>query len=83
MSFRYEGREVKRTGRVKWFHENGGYGMIRPAAGGRDVPAHYVDVEGDGFRTLYEGEWVEYELAVGPRGPRAVRIKSIPQRRSR
>lgn len=79
----HEGKNVRRTGRVKWFHENGGYGMIRPAAGGRDVQVHYTDIEGKGFRTLCEGEWVEYELAEGPRGSRAIRIKSMPESRSR
>ncbi len=57
--------------------------MIQPDAGGRDVKVHYADITGNGFRTLYEGERVEYELIEGPHGPRAIRVKPIPEIRSR
>lgn len=70
-------------GRVKWFHENRGCGMIRPDTGGRDVPVHYTDIAVDGFRTLHEGERVEYELAEGPRGCRAVGVRPLPESRCR
>lgn len=74
---------VRLTGRVKWFHEGGGYGMIRPDAGGRNIPVHYSDIDRNGFRTLYDGERVEYKLADGPRGPRAVRVTAMGEDRAR
>lgn len=65
------------TGRVKWFQENRGYGMIQQDAGGRDISVHYTDIEGQGFRTLHEGERVEYEIAENRRGFRAIKVKSL------
>jgi CspA family cold shock protein len=62
-------------GRVKWFNENRGYGFIRPEAGGPDVYVHYSDVEGEGFRTLSEGEMVEFDLSEGLKGPQARNVR--------
>ena len=74
---------MRQTGCVKWFHESGGYGMIRPDGGGRNIRVHYGDIEMNGFRTLHDGERVEYELADGPGGPRAVRVKALGEDRTR
>jgi len=63
------------TGKVKWFNENKGYGFIRQDSDGRDIFVHYSDIEGQGFRTLSEGEAVEYELAEGSRGFHAVKVR--------
>jgi CspA family cold shock protein len=68
---------MKRSGKVKLFHESKGYGVIRQDSGGRDVRFRYADIDGDGFRTLHEGERVEYELAEDPRGLRAVRVRPV------
>jgi CspA family cold shock protein len=75
----HERRDVRCTGRVKWFHENEGCGIIQPDAGGRNIQVHYADIMGNGFRTLYEGERVEFEIAEGPHGPRAKRVKPMPE----
>ncbi|MBU8923464.1 MAG: cold-shock protein [Bacteroidales bacterium] len=63
------------TGKIKWFNENKGYGFISQDTDGKDVFVHYSDIEGDGFRTLSEGEKVEYELADGPKGPHATKVR--------
>ncbi|BAU48846.1 cold-shock protein [Sulfurifustis variabilis] len=65
------------TGVVKWFSESRGYGFIAPSNGGDDVFAHYSAIEMDGFRTLREGQQVEFQMADGPMGPEAVRIRAV------
>lgn len=65
-------------GTVKWFSSQKGYGFIA-VEGGEDVFAHYGDIreDGDGFRFLERGQAVEFEIAAGERGPRAVNIVKI------
>lgn len=62
------------TGKVKWFNETKGFGFITCDQGG-DAFAHYSDIAGDGFRTLAEGDPVEFELQQGPKGAKAVNIR--------
>lgn len=65
------------TGVVKWFSESRGYGFITPNRGGDDVFAHYSAIEMDGYKTLQEGQCVEFVLEEGPKGPEAWRIRAI------
>ncbi len=58
-------------GTVKWFNEAKGFGFISPEDGGRDVFIHYSNIKQDGFKTLAEGQKVEYESQAGPKGPQA------------
>ena len=62
------------TGTVKWFNNQKGYGFISQD-GGPDVFAHYTAIAGEGFRTLKEGEEVEFEITEGPKGPQAADIR--------
>ncbi|MFV1996890.1 MAG: cold-shock protein [Acidiferrobacterales bacterium] len=62
------------TGTVKWFSASKGYGFISPQDGGTDVFAHFSAIEMDGFRTLKEGQAVEYDVQDGPKGPQASKI---------
>ena len=55
-------------GTVKWFNDAKGYGFISRAEDGKDVFVHYSSIQGDGFRTLIEGQAVEYTENVGPKG---------------
>jgi CspA family cold shock protein len=64
---------------VKYFDENKGYGYIRDERDGQSVYVHYADIEGEGFRTLSEGELVEYDLAGDPRHRQAVNVRVIPR----
>jgi CspA family cold shock protein len=59
------------TGTVKWFNETKGFGFISPAGGGRDVFVHFSSIQGDGFKTLVEGQAVEFEAKAGQKGPQA------------
>jgi CspA family cold shock protein len=61
-------------GRVKWFNDSKGYGFIE-VEGAEDVFVHHTAIEGEGFKTLAEGEMVEFEIAQGDKGPQAVNVK--------
>lgn len=61
------------TGKVKWFNESKGYGFIKQDAG-RDIFVHYSEIQGDGYRTLTEGETVEFEMREGPKGLEATNV---------
>lgn len=67
--------ELRQTGKVKWFNENKGYGFILSDEGARDVFVHYSEIRDDGYRTLAEGETVEYELMDSPKGPQAKAVQ--------
>ena len=62
------------TGTVKWFNESKGYGFISPADGGEDVFVHFREIVGDGFKTLAEGQAVNYEVENGPKGLQASNV---------
>ncbi|MBI5376124.1 MAG: cold-shock protein [Candidatus Schekmanbacteria bacterium] len=63
-------------GTVKWFNEKKGFGFIS-REGGEDVFVHYSAIEGSGFKTLSEGQAVEFEVQDGPKGPQAVHVKPL------
>jgi len=65
------------TGTVKWFNATKGYGFITPTEGGDDVFAHYSAIEMEGYKTLKEGQQVEFEIQDGPKGPQASHIKAL------
>lgn len=62
------------TGVVKWFNPDKGFGFITPDDGSADVFAHFSAIESAGFRSLDEGEKVEFEVTDGPKGMQASRI---------
>ena len=63
-------------GTVKWFNEQKGYGFISPDDGGEDLFVHYSNIAMDGFRTLKEGQKVEYEAGQGRKGPEATNVRN-------
>nr|WP_235598510.1 cold-shock protein [Kosmotoga arenicorallina] len=63
-------------GTVKWFNNSKGYGFITKEEGG-DVFVHYTAINVDGFKTLNEGQQVEFEIEDGPKGPQAVNVTPI------
>ncbi len=65
------------TGTVKWFNESKGFGFITPADGSKDVFVHFSAIQADGFRTLQEGQKVEFETENGPKGPQAAKVKLV------
>jgi len=67
---------MRLTGRVKWFNDSKGYGFIEQE-GGRDVFVHYTAIEGEGFKSLAEGQKVEFEIAEGAKGPQATKVVKL------
>ena len=63
------------TGTVKWFNEQKGFGFIAPEDGGDDVFVHQSNIEIEGYRTLDEGQRVEYEPGQGRKGPEATKVR--------
>jgi CspA family cold shock protein len=62
-------------GKVKWFNDAKGYGFITPEDGSKDVFVHHTAIQSQGFRTLQEGETVEFEIQQGQKGPAAANVR--------
>lgn len=62
------------TGKVKWFNESKGFGFIT-CDDGQDAFVHYSEIAMDGFKTLAEGDAVEFEIQPGPKGPKATQVR--------
>ena len=65
------------TGTVKWFNDDKGFGFITPADGSKDVFVHFSAIMTDGFKTLAEGQQVEFEVQDGPKGPAAANVVAL------
>jgi CspA family cold shock protein len=65
------------TGKVKWFNDQKGFGFISADSNGKDVFVHHTVIEADGFRTLQDGETVEYEAENGPKGMKATKVRRV------
>jgi Cold shock proteins len=65
------------TGVVKWFNSEKGYGFITPEDGGKDVFAHYSEIQAQGYKTLEENQRVSYDLGQGPKGVAAKNIRVV------
>ena len=64
------------TGTVKWFNDAKGYGFITPDGGGKDVFVHHTAIQMEGFRSLAEGQKVQFETTDGPKGPQAANVRA-------
>lgn len=63
------------SGTVKWFNESKGFGFITPDGGGKDLFAHFSEIQGNGFKTLKENQRVTFDVAMGPKGEQAKNIR--------
>ena len=68
---------MKTTGTVKWFNEAKGFGFITPDGGAKDCFVHHTAIQGQGFKTLAEGEKVEFEIVEGQKGPAAQNVVRV------
>ncbi|HEX7353840.1 MAG TPA: cold-shock protein [Mycobacteriales bacterium] len=64
-------------GTVKWFNAEKGYGFITPDDGSKDLFVHFSEIQGSGYRSLDEGQKVEFEVGQGQKGPQAQQVRSL------
>jgi len=65
------------TGTVKWFNDAKGFGFITPSDGGKFLFAHHTEIQMGGFKSLKEGQAVEFEVTQGAKGPAASKIRAV------
>lgn len=64
-------------GTVKWFNAEKGFGFLSQADGGADVFVHFSAIQADGYRSLEEGQEVEFQVTQGPKGPQAEQVRGL------
>jgi cold shock protein len=65
------------SGKVKWFNDQKGFGFITPDEGGKDLFCHHSEIQADGFRSLAEGQVVEFEAIQDAKGPKATKVRAV------
>ena len=65
------------TGKVKWFDDRKGYGFIEQEDGGQDVFVHFSALQGEGYKTLDEGQQVQFDIVQGDKGPQAANVTKM------
>ena len=68
---------MRTSGTVKWFNDQKGFGFITPDDGGKDCFVHHSAIQSQGFRTLAEGDKVEFEITQGQKGPAAENVTKV------
>lgn len=70
---------ARETGTVERFMDDKGFGFVKPDSGGKDVFVHHSAIEGTGFKSLSQGDRIEFDLVQDPKGPRAENVRRIEE----
>ena len=65
------------TGTIKWFSDQKGYGFVTPEDGKKDIFVHFSALQGEGFKTLAEGQRVSFDITTGPKGEQAANVVKL------
>jgi cold shock protein len=68
---------MSQTGKIKWFNDAKGFGFVTPDDGSKDVFVHFSAIQGDGFKSLAEGDKIEFDVQASDKGPKAANVRKI------
>ena len=68
---------MSKTGKVKWFNDAKGFGFVTPDDGSKDVFVHFSSIQGDGFKSLAEGDKIEFDVQESDKGPKAANVRKV------
>jgi CspA family cold shock protein len=68
---------MSKTGKIKWFNDAKGFGFVTPDDGSKDVFVHFSSIQGEGFKSLAEGDKIEFEVQESDKGPKAANVRKI------
>lgn len=68
---------MSQTGKIKWFNDAKGFGFVTPDDGSKDVFVHFSAIQGDGFKSLAEGDRIEFDVQQSEKGPKAANVRKV------
>ncbi len=68
---------MAKTGKMKWFNDAKGFGFVTPDDGSKDVFVHFSSIQGEGFKSLAEGDKIEFDVQESDKGPKAANVRKI------
>lgn len=68
---------MSKTGKIKWFNDAKGFGFVTPDDGSKDVFVHFSSIQGEGFKSLAEGDKIEFDVQESEKGPKAANVRKV------